>query len=294
MPEEAVARLTFPELLTAAETASAEQQRHFYLVTGLQLGVLAAAAVASLIPDRGAGSLGPFVTLSLFLAALLLQVSGLAARTEKRWYDARAAAESIKSAAWEYAVCGESFRADDAKADARFVDVLKRVLEGLRSLDIGAATAANASATASMKELRASEQSERRAIYLRDRVEDQVRWYSAKSGWNKRRSQCFTVTAIAVETAAVLFGILRVMGSVGGDVLGALAACAAGLIGWTQAKKYSSLAEVYAVTSHEVGLVSSTLGGSLSEEAWAQAIHDAEAAFSREHTMWQARRQGPV
>jgi hypothetical protein len=61
-----------------------------------------------------------------------------------------------------------------------------------------------------------------------------------------------------------------------------------------QAKKYANLSEAYAVTSHEVSLVPSTLSAEATEEEWAQAVHDAEAAFSREHTMWQARRQGPV
>jgi hypothetical protein len=69
---------------------------------------------------------------------------------------------------------------------------------------------------------------------------------------------------------------------------------AVAVIGWMQAKKYASLSEAYAVTSHEVALVASTLSAELDEDAWAQAVHDAEAAFSRELTMWQARRQAPV
>lgn len=289
-----VDRPRFPALLDATEKASASHQSAFFWSTGWQLGLLAAAAGTALIPEGWLGNLGPIVTLVLFLGALALQAGGVAPRAERRWYDARAAAESIKTASWEFAVGGEAFRLDDGTAEARYHDVLKRVLANVKSLDVGAAGTKNASVTPSMKALRAKDRAERAAVYLSGRVEDQVDWYSSKADDNKRLARRFGIAVIAVEAVAVLVGLLRVSGSLGPDYLGPLAACAAGIVGWMQAKKYSNLAQAYAVTSHEVSLVPVTLDPSHSEESWAQAVHDAEAAFSREHTMWQARRQGPV
>lgn len=287
-------QLTFPALLDATEDASAVHQSAFFWATGLQLGLLAAAAVTALIPEGHFGNAGPIVTLLLFLGALAIQLGGIASKAEGRWYDARAAAESIKTASWEFAVGGEAFRLDDDTAEGRYLDVLKRVLANVKLLDIGAVGSGNASATPSMKALRAKDRPERAAAYLSGRVEDQVRWYSTKAADNKRLARQFGIAVVLVEGVAVLVGLLRVSGSVGPDYLGPFAACAAGLVGWVQAKKYSNLAQAYAVTSHEVSLVPATLDPSQSEESWAQAVHDAEAAFSREHTMWQARRQGPV
>lgn len=285
---------TFPALLGATEDASAAQQTAFYWATSLQLGLLAAAAWAALIPEDRLGKIGPIVTLLLFLGALVIQLGGFASRAERRWYDARAASESIKTASWEFAVGGEAFRLDDGTAEARYLGVLQRVLANVESLDVGAAGTANASATPSMKALRGKYRAERAAAYLSGRVEDQVRWYSTKAADKKRLAWRFGIAVLLVELAAVLLGLLRVSGSLTPDYLGPLAACAAGLVGWMQANKYSGLAQAYAVTSHEVSLVLATLDPSESEESWAQAVHDAEAAFSREHTMWQARRQGPV
>jgi hypothetical protein len=286
--------LAFPALLDATEKVSAAQQRAFFQATGSQLGLLAAAAAAALIPQDFLWRLGPIATLVFFLAALAIQLGGLAAKAEGRWYDARAAAESIKTASWEFAVGGESFRLDDDAAESRFREVLKRVLANVKSLDVGAAGTDNAAATSSMKELRSKDLAVRAEAYLSWRVEDQVQWYSSKATRNKQLYKRFSIAVVFVEAAAVLLGVLRVNSSLDADFLGPLAACAAGLVGWMQAKKYSNLAEAYAVTSHEVSLVSATLSGAQSEESWAQAVHDAEAAFSREHTMWQARRQGPV
>lgn len=286
--------LTYPALMDATEDASAAQQKAFFLATGAQLGLLAAAATTALVPEGHAWNAGPVATLLLFLGALALQLSGLAAKAERSWYDARAASESIKTASWEFAVGGEAFRLNDAAAESRYIEVLKRVLANLKSLDVGAAGIANASVTPSMKSLRVASRSARAQAYLRGRVEEQVNWYSDKAAGNKRRYRQFSWAVVAIETGAVLLGILRVGGAVGPDYLGPLAAGAAGVVGWMQAKKYSNLAEAYAVTSHEVSLVPATLEHAQSEESWATAVHDAEAAFSREHTMWQARRQGPV
>lgn len=286
--------ISFPGLLTAAEEESAQRQTIFFVLTGLQLGLLAAAAATALIPVGWAGNSGPIVTLLLFVVAVALQVSGLAPKAERRWYDARAAAESIKSSSWEYAVGGEAFRAGDPDAESRFIGVLRRVLEGLPHLDIGATDVGNASVTGTMRALRESSRENRKFMYVSGRVQDQVAWYSAKAKWNKRRSHWFTGAAVAVEIAAVAFGLVRVAGELDVDFLGALAATAVAIVGWMQAKKYASLSEAYSVTSHEVALVAATLDEDQDEEVWAQSVHDAEAAFSREHTMWQARRQGPV
>lgn len=287
-------RFTYPALLDATEAVSKSQQKVFFIATGVQLGLLAAAAATALIPERHVWNAGPIATLLLFLGALALQLSGLASRAEGRWYDARAASESIKTASWEFAVGGEAFRLDDRAAERQYLDVLRRILANVQSLDLGAAGTASASATESMKALRAADQPTRAAAYLSERVEDQVIWYSAKAAANRRRYMQFSSAVIIVESGAVLFGVLRVGGSIGADYLGPVAACAAGLIAWMQAKKYSNLARAYAVTSHEVSLVPPTLDPTQSDESWATAVHDAEAAFSREHTMWQARRQGPV
>lgn len=285
-------RIDLPPLWHAAEKKSAEQQRVFYATTAAQLGALTLAAVTALLPTEYLGRVGPATTLLLFLLAFGLQISGISGQAEQRWYDARAAAESIKSAAWQFAVGGESFRIDDARAGTRFTELLRDVLRTLHSLDIGDATDTTASVTESMKNVRNTDLEDRRTTYLRGRVQNQVTWYSRKAQWSKRRAWQVGAAVIVTEGIAIVLGLLRVMGNLDSDLLGAVAAAAAGLIGWSQAKKYSLLAESYGVTSHEVGLIGASLDSS-DEAAWAQSVHDAEAAFSREHTMWRARRQGP-
>ena len=287
--------LEFPSILEATERASAEAQKSFFRVTGGSFAVLALASMVSLFPVTGMiATVTSIIGVLFFLLVILIQVSNVKGSQEQKWYEARAASESIKTAAWEFSVGGEAYRIGDEEAEERFRNSLREILSELRTLDVGSDGAKLSAVTPSMLTLRKSNRSLRESVYLEQRVQDQVAWYSKKAKFNKRKQRCFYILVILVEAIAVIFGLLRIAGMIEVDLLSPIAAIAAGLIGWMQAKNYSNLSAAYAVTSHEVAMVPKTLSAESSEEVWAQAVHDAEAAFSREHTMWLARRQGPV
>lgn len=228
-----------------------------------------------------------------FAVALVIRLSGAGDRAEKRWYDARAAAESIKSAAWQYTMCGESYRHDDTTADQRFKDFLKKVLKAVPKLEVPAKPD-EAALTDDMKALRAKPLSERKAVYREGRVMDQLSWYSNKAMDNKTHARQWTVILIGIEAMAVILGALRIADAFDVDWLSLFAAIAASVAAWKQTKNFTFLSEAYSVTSHEVEIIHADLDGATNEKKWAQFVHDAEAAFSREHTLWVARRQGPL
>ncbi|WP_037180529.1 DUF4231 domain-containing protein [Rhodococcoides fascians] len=286
--------VSFPSLLEAAEERSAVQQKLFYGVVGGQIIALAVAAAAALLPSDVLGGLGPIVVLIVFGGIILVQVSKIAEKAEREWYEARAASESIKAASWEYAVGGEAFRLSDSSSKERFRETLTGFLDQLTRLDVPTASRANASVTETMAELRASSLEVRRAVYVRDRVDDQLRWYSKKSNWNKRRARWGRISVIVVSLVALVLGIVRIRGHFDTDLMSVLVTGTTGIITWVQAKKYTQLSEAYSVTSHDISLLASAVQENRTEDEWAQFAHDAEAAFSREHTMWKARRQGPV
>jgi hypothetical protein len=286
-------RLTFPGLYAAAETVSAERQRRFLLTRGAEYVALALAAGFGIMPNHLLGGVGPIVALALFVLALAIRVSKSGEDAEKRWYDARAAAESIKSSTWQFAVGGEAFRISDDAAASRFVESLKDVLTTLPKLDVGVQADSSYAVTPEMTALRSASQVDRAACYLSQRVKDQVGWYTRAAKDNKASASRWRLILISVEVSACILGLLRAMSLFDVDWLGFLAAAAAGIAAWQQTKNYSSLSEAYAVTSHEANLVATTVEQSMTEANWAQTVHDAEAAFSREHTLWLARRQGP-
>jgi len=286
--------LKLPALFHAVDQSSAECQRRFLLALRVELVALSAAALVAQIPARELGGAGPVLALALFVVALAVRVSGVEQRAQREWYDARAAAESIKSSSWQFAVGGEAYRRDDPEADARFRSHLREILTQLPHLDIPTGSPSECGATSEMQTLRSGGLAERADAYLRCRIDDQLEWYSTNAIKNKRRSRRWWVITVVVEAAAVGLGLARVIARFDVDWLGVLAAVAASLAAWQQAKRYTELSESYSVASHDVGLIRSALDRSVSEGDWAQFVHDAEAAFSREHTLWLARRQGPL
>ncbi|AQS74748.1 hypothetical protein CA40472_04750 [Corynebacterium ammoniagenes] len=287
--------LEFPSLLAATEKVSASAQKSFFFATGSAFLLLAVASLAALVSPSGSiGFVGSIVSVASFIGALVIQLSSAKKEQEQKWYQARAASESIKTASWEFAVGGEAFRLDDATAEDRFSETLREILSDLKSLDIGTAVTTESSATESMAALREADLATRAETYRSQRVDDQVKWYSAKAAQNKNRNRRYIILVVCVEVIAILLGLFSIAGHGTIDLMSPAAAIAAGLIGWMQAKKFANLSVAYAVTSHEVSLIPPTLFSAATEPEWAQAVHDAEAAFSREHTMWLARRQGPV
>lgn len=286
--------MAFPPLFDAVDAAAAEAQTRLLRLRGLELTCLVVAAAFAEVPGGRLGGVGPIATLVFFVSALMLRVSGSDVSAERKWYDGRAAAESLKSMSWQYAVGGESYRIDEADAEARFVSNAQAVLKELSDLDIPYADEHNAAIPAEMKLIRAMDRAGRTATYRRLRVQDQLAWYKAKADWNKRRARQWRVALILIEGAAGLLGLGRALGWYDVDWLGVFAALAASFAAWQQTKNFQGLSRAYAVTSHDIALVSNFMGSEETEEVWAQNVHDAEAAFSREHTMWRARRQGPA
>lgn len=286
--------MKFPALFEAADAIAAESQRKFLRALRAELLALSAAALVAQVPARELGGAGPIAALALFGVAFAIRISRVEQHAQREWYDARAAAESIKSASWQYAVGGEAYRVDDPDAEPRFQTDLRRYLGQLSHLDVPTGSPAQSGASTDMQALRRMPVADRAEAYLRDRVEDQLSWYSTSAGRNKHRARWWWAVTVAFEGAAIAVGLARVVAKFDIDWLGVLAAIAASLAAWQQAKRYTELSESYSVTSHEVGLIRSSLDRNASEPDWAQFVHDAEAAFSREHTLWLARRQGPL
>lgn len=284
----------FPDLFYAADEVAGCSQRDFYRLRITELLCLVGAAVSAGLPADRFFKLGPLITILLFLVALIIRISGQGTKLEKRWYNGRAAAESIKSMSWQYAVCGESYRQGDTDASSRFSEQLNKVLGATPHLDLPATPGLRSySATESMRAIRDSPLSSRIEAYRYGRVHDQLGWYERKSRANKDLAKKWTGALVLLEAFAVLLGIGRIVEWFDVDWLGLLAAAATALAAWQQSKKYTELSEAYAITSHEVAILSDDFDDKANESEWAQQVHDSEAAFSREHTMWLARRQGP-
>jgi hypothetical protein len=127
--------------------------------------------------------------------------------------------------------------------------------------------------------------------YYKRRIQDQLGWYRMKAKWNRRRGQAWFGALIAINGFALISAIARIaMPEFERWPTDILVAGAAAVLAWVQTKKFHELSATYTLTAHEILLMNETLPATDKEADFSIFVGDAENAFSREHTQWQARR----
>ncbi len=145
--------------------------------------------------------------------------------------------------------------------------------------------------TQGMLSLRAASLSDRLAVYLRDRVNEQRQWYATRSAVNASKESRLFVLVLSAQAFAACFALLIVaVPAIDVNLGGVLTTGAAGLLVWMQAKQHQELAQAYVVASQELSFALAYEGSVDSEAAFSQFVSDTESAISREHTLWAARR----
>lgn len=279
-----------PALFRAADTASKTQQARYFRATKTTLLAAVSAALLGAVDIRFSGAdWAAAVATIAFVLGLLVGIYILWERPERQWYDARAAAESIKTLAWRYAVGGSDFDIElpPKDADAELVARLTNLSHALDHVSLALADGQQMSAR--MRALRAGDLETRRAAYRDRRIGDQRKWYTAAAKKNSTRALCWRLASLLAQLVGVIGGILRTTETIRFDLLGIAAAAAAAVLAWLQTREYATVAEAYAVTARELSLADEQ-ARTADEAEWPTVVDNTEAAISREHTLWRARR----
>jgi hypothetical protein len=138
--------------------------------------------------------------------------------------------------------------------------------------------------------LRARPMEERIEVYLAGRIADQLRWYAGKAKINSDRAQWWRIGLLVAELLGITAALLRAFSVVSFDLAGIIAATVGAGAAWLAAKQYDTLARAYAFAANELALARSRLETVQDPGMWAAEVANAEAAISREHTMWRASR----
>jgi hypothetical protein len=93
-----------------------------------------------------------------------------------------------------------------------------------------------------------------------------------------------------LEFVALGYSAIQAWGLRRFNAVASLAAIAAGLIAWSQIKRFSDLSTSYAIASGHLRRINETHRHVLGYPELIMLVTQIEAAVSREHTMWLARR----
>ncbi|MFI6156093.1 DUF4231 domain-containing protein [Kitasatospora sp. NPDC051170] len=285
-----------PDFFRAADAASLHGQRRSVLLSAWELVLLVAAAATG----SADGEPWAWPAAVAYLGAIVLAVVISRQNPQGLWYEGRAAAESVKTLAWKYAVRADAYRPPpralpDAEGLYRFQ--LERVLEAFRgSRAMPEPGSDPAGITEGMRTLRGQPLAVRREVYLRERIRVQHDWYRSKSRYCARAGHWAGVLGVLLPALGLVLALARALGAYTYDALGTVSAVAASVTAWAQLRQYRPLAAAYGLAADELELIrrqleALDLESPEAEELWARLARDAEDAVSREHTTWQARRE---
>jgi len=247
-------------------------------------------------------SIGYFESQNYYILSALIFVFSLAAfgfralsKPEQDWYKSRALAESVKTLTWRYIMRADPFvDARDVGVPRReFRDHLHEIFRANQDIaqKIDNEWSADDQITQAMDAFRRYPLLERVQKYRIDRIIEQRDWYRRKSIYNKKKAKNWVISgSVAYATAIVLVLSRIAYPQFQPWPIEPIIVFASSAIGWMQIKKFNELVAAYTVTAHEIGLISPKIDAARSEEELSEAVNEAELAFSREHTLWIARK----
>jgi len=293
--------IVYPPLHEKASNQSASGKRAYNVGVALALFISLATAFFLDLADelhrqQSSSELGQGLSAAsglLLLVALGFQLLNRRSSRDRRWFDGRAIAETVKTLSWRYMMRTPPFHDDEA--DAHLTAVLNRVVRpdsGMSGAsDVARYSGPDFAATTEMRIIRAGAFPERRAVYVKHRLEDQIEWYSRMSSGSRRAANRYFAAGVIAQAGAIALLLLRAIGLQMGFA-GFLTTLAAAFIAWSEAKRHHELGISYAVAAEELRQMRQQRRVEGTESAFAALVLDAEGAISREHTMWIAKAPG--
>jgi SMODS and SLOG-associating 2TM effector domain 3/SMODS and SLOG-associating 2TM effector domain 1 len=288
-----VRRDDLPALYRAASAAAKHGQRSYVVLTGALLVLSVVAAICgALTIKHGSFDIAGLAALIALAGSAFVAFWLLENNPHKRWYDSRAAAETAKSLAWLYMAGGGDFAVGNRSESQVRQDLVERIVVLRRALEEAPLPIPDShEITSAMRQVRAASLSRRREIYLNGRILDQEGYYSQQGRLNDRLRRRWGLTMIGLQLAGVVAAFLKMLGKIDIDLAGIAVTLAVSVAAWTRTRMHDELAEAYKITAHDVVDLRAVLPEVRTERQWAEFVANAETAFSREHTMWLARRR---
>lgn len=285
---------SYPALFQSSDCASNDAQASYLraIKVHVVLLILGAGLTINPLPTTEYSLLNAFV----FLCALGMSILIASKKFEKNWYSARAVAESVKTATWRYMMKTEPFLDTEKRKEVNsiFRNILNEILQTNNQLGdlLGGEVSSEEQITQYMEVTRSYSLDERKEFYLKNRIDEQRKWYALKSAENKRNGARFFYLLVLLQSLAIVCVLLRIAYPSWWlwptDVF---VVAAGGVLTWVQLKRFQEISAAYGLTAHEIGIIRGKLAEAETDSEFSEFVKDAENAFSREHTQWAAKHE---
>lgn len=288
----------FPGLHQAADHASVKAQKYYLIIIGLDLVFMILGALLAVYNfESTSAKLIIYIISGLFLLTSLILTIVLKSKAyEDTWYQGRALAESIKTLTWRYCTCSELFEKTHSKEAVNniFIGRIRELANEFKELNknLDANILSRSIISNRMESLRDLTTSERKSIYLNERIADQKKWYSNKATFNKRKYDFwFWVIVIAQFLSLITIVSLIKDPSLNWNLVGLFTTIATAAISWLQLKQHQELKQAYTTAAQELNFIEASSNSIHTENELSKFVLDSENAISREHTLWLAQKR---
>jgi len=279
----------YPELYKVADRASIKLQKKLFLYQRIYLIMLILVTfVTYYFPESQFGST---VSALLFMANIFLLVAIKVEKLDSKWYNARTVAESVKTISWKWMMRAKPYQNKD-NVNQIFYD-LRQIFDQnlifsylINSMQIPP----EMQISTEMKEIRKMSFDKRKKFYLKERLKNQLSWYSQKSRENRRKGEIWFWFSILLHTLAIILLCLKIMDYQYQFPIEVIAITACAVFTWLQAKRFSEVSSTYAQTAHEITIIGSESDSVSNDDSFAKYVANSENAFSREYTQWYAKK----
>ncbi|NSL43863.1 DUF4231 domain-containing protein [Streptomyces sp. 8P21H-1] len=285
----------FPPLFRVNDRQALARQSESFRAVRTQLIVLLSATATAMLAERLESHVPSACAAVLYALAIVIGVHTSRRRARAHWQAHRAVAETLKSLAWQYMVHGGPFHSRVRNPEALFAERSEERLRELRKVgweDTRDGTAARGAGqiTAAMRAVRAKPFEVRRDLYLRERVLEQFVWYGNRAARAHRASALWSSVTAALTLMALLAAVFRALGLIGGwDLTGFLSTAAAAGVAWQEVHRHRPLTYAHTLIEQDLKTLRVTMGTTVTEEGWAEAVAEAERLVSPQHTDWLGR-----
>lgn len=217
-------------------------------------------------------------------------------KLEIPWYDARAAAESIKTVYWRYIMKAEPFDSAMSRSDSeqQLLQRVHGVLTGLGKNPAPTRILIEKEVLDWAWEVRNADLLRRMEIYRRGRLQDQARWYAAKSQLLGKYAKQAAIIAITAAFIAFASSIVSFWIHPAGSLSEVSFELSVVVFGYAAIRNFRRDSRVYEFTRQEIEIAAEQINERLSPYEWARVIDEIEEVFSREHVTWQASHSGEI
>jgi hypothetical protein len=288
----------YPSLFQSSDSASLIEQKSYINLCRIDFALIVLAAFFSGFSLNTSLNIFKWCALFALISLILsfcLKLIIKVGKWDKKWFDTRAVAESIKTVTWRYIMGVEpyenSLSAEDA--DRKFVDKLGEILKSVSkaSGSLAKNVGSGQQITNRMREVRQMNIEERKTIYLQQRIKDQKDWYSKKAKYNSDKETMWFWVTIIVELLAI-FAAIYILNTLYStfNPIGTFTTLVVVFTAFNQTKKHGELSQSYAIAAQELSSIESLAVHIKNEESLSDYVRDTENAISKEHTMWCAKR----